>query len=85
MMMEIRVKMMRILFIITPQTSDLSIVKLVSDGTPNVGEVVTFTINVSNAGSVAATGVSVQDVVPVGYTTVLASISWNRSFNRIYN
>ena len=63
------------LFVVTPQTSDLSITKLVSDGTPNVGDVVTFTVNVSNAGSVAATGVSVQDVVPVGYTTVGASIS----------
>ncbi|MDT0558503.1 gliding motility-associated C-terminal domain-containing protein [Ichthyenterobacterium sp. W332] len=58
-------------FEITPQTSDLSIEKIVSDGTPNVGDVVTFTINVSNAGSVDATNVSVQDVVPVGYSNIV--------------
>ena len=57
-------------FTITPQTSDLSISKAVSNATPNVGDVVTFTITLSNGGTVAATGVSVQDVLPVGYSNV---------------
>ncbi len=57
-------------FTITPQTSDLSISKAVSNTTPNVGDVVAFTITLSNGGTVAATGVSVQDVVPVGYSNV---------------
>ncbi|WP_229731381.1 DUF11 domain-containing protein, partial [Hyunsoonleella pacifica] len=48
--------------------------KAVSDATPNVGDVVTFTITLSNAGTTAATGVAVQDVVPVGYSNI-ASIS----------
>ncbi|WP_405209328.1 PKD domain-containing protein [Aquimarina sp. LLG6339-5] len=57
-------------FEVTPQTSDLSISKVVSDPTPNVGDVVTFTITLSNAGSNAATGVSVEDVVPGGYSGI---------------
>ncbi|WP_248723555.1 gliding motility-associated C-terminal domain-containing protein [Seonamhaeicola sp. ML3] len=61
-------------FTVTPQTSDLSINKTVSDATPNVGDTVTFTITISNAGDVAATGVSVQDVLPVGYSAI-ANIS----------
>ncbi|MEW4923931.1 gliding motility-associated C-terminal domain-containing protein [Algibacter sp. 2305UL17-15] len=59
-------------FTITPQTADLSIAKAVSNPTPNVGDVVTFTITLSNAGTVDATGVSVQDIVPVGYSNVAA-------------
>ncbi|WP_188407890.1 DUF11 domain-containing protein, partial [Hyunsoonleella pacifica] len=40
---------------LTLDTSDLSISKAVSDATPNVGDVVTFTITLSNAGTTAAT------------------------------
>ncbi|WP_396601901.1 Ig-like domain-containing protein [Algibacter sp. R77976] len=57
-------------FTVIPQTSDLSISKAVSDPNPNVGDVVTFTITLSNSGSTAATGVSVQDILPVGYSGV---------------
>jgi uncharacterized repeat protein (TIGR01451 family) len=55
---------------VTPQEADLSLVKTVSDETPNVGDVVTFTIQVSNDGPDAATGVSIQDVVPAGYSSI---------------
>uniref|UniRef100_UPI0012DD9113 DUF11 domain-containing protein n=1 Tax=Aquimarina latercula TaxID=987 RepID=UPI0012DD9113 len=54
----------------TPEVSDLSISKVVSDPTPNVGDTVTFTITLSNAGSDAATNVSVADVVPGGYSGI---------------
>ncbi|MCX7546596.1 hypothetical protein OS188_01370, partial [Xanthomarina sp. F1114] len=57
-------------FTVLPQTSDLSINKTVSNSRPNVGDIVAFTITLSNAGTVEATGVSVQDLVPVGYSNI---------------
>ncbi|WP_394341876.1 hypothetical protein [Tenacibaculum jejuense] len=39
----------------TPQQSDLSLEKLVSDSTPNVGDTVTFSLVISNAGTSNAT------------------------------
>ncbi|WP_299628386.1 hypothetical protein, partial [uncultured Tenacibaculum sp.] len=53
---------------VVPEQSDLSIVKVISDSTPNVGDVVTFTVTVTNAGPDPATGVGIRDVVPNGYT-----------------
>ncbi|MDJ0924047.1 MAG: SdrD B-like domain-containing protein [Acidimicrobiia bacterium] len=55
---------------VAPQSSDLSLNKVVSGTTPNVGDTVTFTITVTNAGPDHATGVAVEDVVPAGYSTV---------------
>ncbi len=60
---------------VTPQQADLSIVKTVSDPTPNVGDVVTFSISVANGGPDAATNVEVTDVLPAGYTYTAASIA----------
>ncbi|MBQ4805830.1 DUF11 domain-containing protein, partial [Aquimarina sp. MMG015] len=57
-------------FEVTPQSSDLSIAKVVSNPTPNVGDVVTFTITVSNAGPNDATGVDIDDIVPAGYSNI---------------
>ena len=48
---------------ITPQVADLELVKTVSSGTPNVGDVVTFSIKVDNKGPQSATNVKVEDVV----------------------
>lgn len=50
-----------------PQT-DLSVVKTVSNATPSVGSSVTFTVVAANGGPSAATGVSVTDLLPSGYT-----------------
>jgi uncharacterized repeat protein (TIGR01451 family) len=57
--------------------SDLSLVKsvgFVTDTVPlgvyNAGDVVQFTVTVSNAGPNTATGVAVRDAVPSGYTSV---------------
>ncbi|HMQ96941.1 MAG TPA: SdrD B-like domain-containing protein, partial [Candidatus Nanoperiomorbaceae bacterium] len=49
---------------------DLELVKTVSDATPNVGDVVTFTIVVSNQGPDDATGVAFEDIVPNGYSAI---------------
>ncbi len=57
---------------ITPAQADLSLTKQVNSSAANVGENVTFTITVSNAGPNDATGVAVTDVLPVGLSFVNA-------------
>ncbi len=74
-------------FTVNAQQIDLEVVKSISDETPNVGDTVIFTIAISNTGTAAATGVSVQDVLPVGFGSVSAisdagsingtAIDWN--------
>ncbi|RIV44933.1 gliding motility-associated C-terminal domain-containing protein [Flagellimonas pelagia] len=51
---------------------DLQIEALASDASPEIGDVVTFTINLSNLGDVDATGVSVENLVPIGFGSVTA-------------
>ncbi|WP_166965414.1 DUF11 domain-containing protein, partial [Yeosuana marina] len=71
-------------FTITPQTADLSIDKTVVDanGAPvNVGDVLTFSIAIANGGSSVATNVSLEDVLPIGYTLVSGSIDNGGVFN----
>ena len=53
--------------------ADLSVVKTVSTNTPLMGNQVVFTITVSNAGPSDASGVTVKDVLPSGYTFVESS------------
>ncbi|MGC4041409.1 MAG: gliding motility-associated C-terminal domain-containing protein [Flavobacterium sp.] len=50
--------------------TDLSVTKVVNNASPNVGSNVTFTITATNNGPIAATGVSVADNIPSGYTVV---------------
>lgn len=59
-------------FVVTPQEVDLELELLVSNSTPDVGDVVTFTINLSNLGDVAASGVSIENLVPPGYGNISA-------------
>lgn len=60
---------------VTPSAIDLSLTKTVDDNTPNVGQNVTFTITVANAGPDGATGVEVTDALPAGLTFVSATPS----------
>ncbi|PWL39515.1 hypothetical protein DKG77_01375 [Flagellimonas aquimarina] len=57
-------------FVVTPQVVDLELEILASNTTPDVGDVVTFTINLSNLGDVAASGVSIENLVPPGYGSI---------------
>ncbi|HEY7440658.1 MAG TPA: DUF11 domain-containing protein [Acidimicrobiia bacterium] len=59
----------------TPQQADLVIGKTVSDPTPNVGDTVTFTITLGNNGPDLATNVTVDDVLPAGFTLVSSTPS----------
>jgi uncharacterized repeat protein (TIGR01451 family) len=59
----------------TPQQADLAVAKSVSDATPNVGDTITYTVTVSNAGPDAATNVQVTDLLPAGLTFVSATPS----------
>ncbi|MEL6812127.1 MAG: gliding motility-associated C-terminal domain-containing protein, partial [Bacteroidota bacterium] len=52
------------------ETADLSLTKSVSNLTPEVGEVVTFTLQIDNDGPDTATGVAVEDIVPSGFNNI---------------
>ncbi len=56
-------------------TSDLSIVKTGNTSTPEVGDNITFTITIANAGPDNDTSVVVTDNIPSGYTIVSATPS----------
>ncbi|MDF1841148.1 MAG: DUF11 domain-containing protein [Rubripirellula sp.] len=51
--------------ILAPQI-DLALVKSVDNNMPDVGETITFTLDLSNAGPDIATGVRVRDLLPTG-------------------
>jgi len=55
---------------VEPQVADISLIKTVSNPEPNVGEVITFTIEVSNAGPNDATNVAIEDAVPNGFSDI---------------
>ncbi len=48
--------------------ADLSIEKLVDNATPLIGDMIQFTINLTNSGDSDATGVVVSDLLSAGYT-----------------
>lgn len=57
------------------QVANLAIVKTVDNMAPTVATNVTFTIKASNNGANHATGVTVTDVLPVGYTFISSTAS----------
>src|SRR5262249_51238520 len=57
----------------TPQHADLAVRKTVSNARPNVGDTITFTIDVGNNGPDTATGVSINDLLPSGLSFVSAT------------
>ena len=63
---------------VVPEQADVSLTKFVSDATPNVGDSVTFTVTVANAGPDAATNVAISDVLPAGFSYDAGSIAGGR-------
>lgn len=60
---------------VAPKQADVAITKTVSNPTPKVGDVITFTLTVANYGPDTATNVVATDVLPAGLTFVSATAS----------
>jgi len=56
--------------LVMTETADLSLNKSVNNVNANVGEVVTFTLQIDNAGNNIATNVSIEDILPIGYSNI---------------
>jgi uncharacterized repeat protein (TIGR01451 family)/gliding motility-associated-like protein len=61
--------------------ADLSLIKLVSDDRPNKGDIINYTISVTNSGSNNATNVEVQDILPKGLIFLGATGGSNNTFS----
>ncbi|KQC00063.1 gliding motility-associated C-terminal domain-containing protein, partial [Pedobacter sp. Hv1] len=61
--------------------ADVSVVKTTSDTAPPVGNTITFTIKAANAGPSNATGVTITDLLPSGYTFVSANAPAGTTYN----
>src|SRR5262249_49933486 len=59
----------------TPQLADLAVSKSVDNATPNVGDVITYTVAVTDNGPNSATNVIVNDLLPAGLAFVVATPS----------
>ncbi len=53
---------------ITENDTDLVVTKTVDNGTPDEGDTITFTVTVTNSGSIQVTNVSLDDALPAGLT-----------------
>jgi uncharacterized repeat protein (TIGR01451 family) len=60
---------------LTPDVADLSVTKAVNNAMVNLGDNVTYTITVSNAGPQAATNVALRDTLPGGMTFISSAPS----------
>jgi len=56
--------------VISGETSDVVITKKVDNLTPNTGDEVEFTVEITNKGTRKAKGVKVSDILPEGYTYI---------------
>ncbi len=56
-------------------SADLSLTKSANDTTPNIGQNVTFTIKISNAGPNSAASVQVKDLLPAGLQFVSSTVT----------
>ena len=61
--------------------ADMSLTNLISNSTPNYGNQVTFTLTAKNNGPTGATGASVTDVLPAGYSYVSNTSPSTGAFN----
>jgi len=66
---------------ITPVTTDLQVTKQVDTPAPQLGTDVTFTITVLNNGTIGATGVLLNDLLPSGLTLVSSTPSGTTTYN----
>lgn len=70
----------------TVAQTDIALTKAVADdGTPEAGEVLTYTLTVANNGVISETNAVVNDAIPIGTTFVPASISSSGPFTGVYN
>ena len=61
---------------IVPQVNvDVVVSKTVDNNTPNIGDIITYTIQAENKGPAIATGLVITDVLPTGLTLVSATPS----------
>jgi LPXTG-site transpeptidase (sortase) family protein len=60
---------------VTAEQADLSLIKIVNDTSPDLGDTVTFTLTLNNSGPDTATNIVVEDVIPAGLTYVPSSIT----------
>jgi len=56
--------------LVLTETADLSLEKSVSNVNANVGDVITFTLQINNDGANDATGVALEDILPIGYSNI---------------
>ena len=63
--------------------SDLVVTKTVSDTTPDAGQTITYTLGVTNNGPVAATNISLVDVLPAGLTYVSHAASGSTTWSNV--
>lgn len=61
--------------------SDLAVTKTINTLTPDVGDLVTFTVTVTNNGPFDAIGAHVTDLLPDGYTYISHTVTPANSYN----
>ena len=55
--------------------TDVSVIKSVDDNTPNIGDIITYTLVLSNSGPDSATNILIEDILPAGLSFVAGSMT----------